>query len=372
MAGGSRLQYTTEIRLIRVMCSGRVDLEFVLRAFSNGIDGVFIGGCWLGECHYITEGNYEALSRMHLCKKLLKQVGVNPERLRLEWVSASQGIRFAEVMTDFAKKLKELGPLGVGEGIDAERLKLRLGAARSLVPYIKLVERERLRVHFETEDEYDKFFNSEEVDRLFRELIVDKLTMSQILLLLRERPLSTGEISEILGLSPSEVSRHLPVSARNRNVRAVAVDNDKIDRIINKHQGKPGSLVQVLLEIQHENNWIPLDVLDRVSKKLDVPLSRVMHLVTFHKTFRFVPNARTEVHVCTGPSCYVRGSTSLLATIQDLTGIKPGETDPDAKFSLETGSCLGCCNLGPEIIVDGKHHGRVSPEKVKDVLKIIK
>jgi F420-non-reducing hydrogenase iron-sulfur subunit len=219
LAGVSRYQYPTNMRVIRVMCSGRVDPAFILRAFSNGMDGVFVGGCWLGECHYVTEGNYEALSVMHICKKLLKLIGVNPERLRLEWVSASQGIRFAEVITDFIKKLKELGPLGIGEGIDADELKLKFEAAQSLVPYIKLVERERLRVHFETEDEYDKFFNSEEVDRLFRELIVDKLTISQILLLLRERPLSTGEISEILGLSPSEVSKYLNSSAKEGLVR---------------------------------------------------------------------------------------------------------------------------------------------------------
>jgi F420-non-reducing hydrogenase iron-sulfur subunit len=219
LAGVSRYQYPTNIRIIRMMCSGRIDPAFILRAFSNGMDGVFVGGCWLGECHYVTEGNYDALSVIHICKKLLKQIGVNPDRLRLEWVSASQGVRFAEVMTDFAKKLKELGPLGVGEGIDTDGLKLKLEAARSLVPYIKLVERERLRVHFDTEDEYAKFFASEEVDRLFRELIVDKLAISQILLLLRERPLSTGEISEILGLSQSEVSRYLNSSAKDGLVR---------------------------------------------------------------------------------------------------------------------------------------------------------
>jgi len=219
LAGVSRYQYPTNIRLIRVMCSGRVDMAFILRAFSNGIDGVFVGGCWLGECHYAPEGNYEALSMMHLCKKLLEQVGVNPERLRLEWVSASEGIRFKEIITDFTKKLKELGPLGIGEGIDENGLKLKLEAVRSLVPYIKLVQRERLRVHFDTEEEYDKFFNSEEVDRLLRELIVDKLTISQILLLLRERPLSTGEISDILGLSPSEVSRYLNSSAKDGLIR---------------------------------------------------------------------------------------------------------------------------------------------------------
>jgi len=214
LAGVSRLQYTTETKLIRVMCAGRVDLAFVLRAFSNGADGVFIGGCHLNECHYITDGNYHALNMVLLCKKLMEHIGINPERLRLEWVSAGEGIRFAEVITDFTKKLKELGPLGIGEGIDENGLKLKLEAVKNLVPYIKLVERERLRVHFDTEDEYNEFFTSDEVDRLFRELIVDKLTISQILLLLRERPLSTGEISGILGLSPSEVSRYLNSSAR--------------------------------------------------------------------------------------------------------------------------------------------------------------
>jgi len=214
LAGVSRYQYPTNIRVIRVMCSGRVDPAFILRAFSNGTDGVFIGGCWLGDCHYITQGNYEALSMMHLCKKLLEQIGVNPERLRLEWVSASEGIRFAEIIADFTKQLKELGPLGIGKGRDVNGLKLKLEAATNLVPYIKLVERKRLRVHLDTEDEYNKFFTSDEVDRLFHELIVDKLIISQILLLLRERPLSTGEISETLGLSPSEVSRYLNSSAR--------------------------------------------------------------------------------------------------------------------------------------------------------------
>jgi len=94
-----------------------------------------------------------------------------------------------------------------------------------------------------------------------------------------------------------------------------------------------------------------------------------MQIVTFHKTFRLIPKGQSEIHVCEGPSCYVRGATRLLDAVKELTGIKPGETDPETKFSLETGNCLGCCNLGPEIIVDGKHHSRVTPDKVKDVLK---
>ncbi len=219
LAGVSRYQYPPNIRVIRLMCSGRVDPAFILRAFSNGTDGVFIGGCWLGECHYITEGNYNALSIMHLCRKLLEHIGVNPERLRLEWVSASEGIRFAEIMTDFTKKLKELGPLGTSEGIDENGLKRKLEAVNKLIPYIKLVERERLRVPVRTEEEYHKFFTGDEFNRLFNELIVDKLAINQIMLLLRERPLSAGEISEILGLSPSEVSKHLNISARQGLVR---------------------------------------------------------------------------------------------------------------------------------------------------------
>jgi NADH-quinone oxidoreductase subunit E len=351
------------------MCSGRVDPGHIFRVFSTGLDAVFIGGCHLNDCHYVTQGNYDALATVYLCKKLLEYIGLNPERLRIEWVSAGEGIRFSNIMNEFVPRIEKLGPLGKGEGLDEHELKFKLEAVTKLIPYIKLVQSERLRVPVKTEEAYNEFFPSEEFNRLFNELVADKLALSQIMLLLQERPHSTGEISKILGLSLSEVSRHLKVIAGNQKVETEAVDNDKIDRIINKHQGKADSLVQVLLEIQHENHWLPQDALERVSKKLDVPLSRVMQIVTFHKTFRLIPKGRNEVHVCTGPSCYVRGSAHLLDKVQDLIGIKPGETDPDSKFSLETGNCLGCCHLGPEIIVDGKHHGKVTPDKVKDVLK---
>ena len=219
MAGVSRLQYTTEIKIIRVMCTGRVDLSFILRAFLKGADGVLVAGCWPGECHYVTEGNYDALGNMHLCRKLLEHIGVNPERLRLEWIAASEGIRFAEVMDNFVKKLKELGPPCKDEGIDETGLKLKFEAVNKLIPYIKLVERERLRVPAKSEEAYKTFYSSDEADRLFKELIGDKLAMSQIMLLLEKSPLATGEISEALGLNPSEVARHLNSSSRQGLVR---------------------------------------------------------------------------------------------------------------------------------------------------------
>jgi F420-non-reducing hydrogenase iron-sulfur subunit len=210
LCGVSRYQYPPYIRVIRLMCSGRVDISFVLRAFSNGCDGVFIGGCWPGECHYSTEGNYEAFGMMHVCRKLLKQIGINPERLRIEWVSASEGIRFAEVMNDFAGKLKNLGPIR----IDQDGLIHKLDLAKRLVPYIRLVGRKKLRVPEKSTEAYEKFFGSGAADQLIRDLILDKLEQIQIIELLHESPHSIVDISETLKLSPSEISRHLNNSAR--------------------------------------------------------------------------------------------------------------------------------------------------------------
>jgi F420-non-reducing hydrogenase iron-sulfur subunit len=196
------------------MCSGRVDLSFVLRAFSNGNDGVFIGGCHLNECHYITDGNHHAYSMVQLCKKLMECVGISPERLRIEQMSAGEGIRFAEIMNDFSKKLRDLGPLGKSEGIDAGKLQFRLQAVAKLIPYIRLVERERLRAHFDTAEGYEKYFQCDEVNRLVKELIADKLAITQIMTLLREQPRSAGELSEMLDLAPAEVSKYMSSSAR--------------------------------------------------------------------------------------------------------------------------------------------------------------
>ena len=201
------------------MCSGRVDLEFILKAFLNGQDGVFIGGCRLDECNYITHGNYDALSNVHLFRKIMDHIGLNPERLRIEYMSGADGNLFAEVSNDFTRNVKALGPLGKGEGIDENELTFKLEAVRKLIPYIKLVERERLRVAFKSEEAYHQFFTSDAFKDLFNELIVDKLAISQVMLLLREKPLSIGEISDKLRLNPSELSKHMNSSSRQGWVR---------------------------------------------------------------------------------------------------------------------------------------------------------
>ncbi len=147
------------------------------------------------------------------------------------------------------------------------------------------------------------------------------------------------------------------------------MDNERIDQIIDRHRCEAGSLIQVLLDIQGENHWLPTEALERVSERLQVPLTRIRHIATFYKAFSLVPKGRHEIHVCVGTACHVRGAARLLDTVEDLTGIKPGETDLELKFSLETVNCLGCCALGPVLEIDGKTHGKMAPSRTADVLK---
>jgi F420-non-reducing hydrogenase iron-sulfur subunit len=153
------------------MCSGRVDLEFVLRAFSNGMDGVFIGGCRLNECNYITHGNYHALNMVLLFKKIMEHLGLNPERLRIAFMSAGEGNLFTEAVGDFSKKVKELGPLGKAEGLDEGELKSRIQEVKKLIPYIKIVKREKLESRLRGEETYDGLFTRDEIDKLFSEAV---------------------------------------------------------------------------------------------------------------------------------------------------------------------------------------------------------
>jgi F420-non-reducing hydrogenase iron-sulfur subunit len=153
------------------MCSGRVDLEFVLRAFSNGMDGVFIGGCRLDECNYTTHGNYDALNMVLLCKRIMEHIGLNPERLRIEFMSSADGILFAEVMDEFGSAVKELGPLGEREGIGLNELRSKLAEIRRLVPYIKVVKNEKLASRLKSPEEYGQLFTKDEIDRLFSEVV---------------------------------------------------------------------------------------------------------------------------------------------------------------------------------------------------------
>lgn len=117
LAGTSRMMYKPNVRAIRVMCSGRIEPTFVLRAFRQGADGVLICGCHPGDCHY-QEGNYQCLRRFHLLQKYIRQMGIEPERLKLEWISASEGKQYAELINSFTQTISELGHCRVKETVE--------------------------------------------------------------------------------------------------------------------------------------------------------------------------------------------------------------------------------------------------------------
>jgi F420-non-reducing hydrogenase iron-sulfur subunit len=120
LAGTSRIKYQPNMRVIRVMCSARVDPTFVVKALAEGADGVLICGCHPGDCHY-SEGNYKAMRRFPLLRRMLRELGIEQERVRLEWVSASEGKRFAEVVDDMTTRIHDLGPCTVRAGLSADR-----------------------------------------------------------------------------------------------------------------------------------------------------------------------------------------------------------------------------------------------------------
>lgn len=153
------------------MCTGRVDLELILQSFFNGADGVFIGGCRLNECNYTTQGNYDALNTVLLCKRVMEYLGLSPARLRIEFMSSGEGILFAEVMSEFGRQVRELGPLSQGEGMDPAEVKRKLAEIIQLVPYIKIAENEKLETHLENPEEYDRLFTREEIERLLKEVV---------------------------------------------------------------------------------------------------------------------------------------------------------------------------------------------------------
>ena len=142
----------------------------------------------------------------------------------------------------------------------------------------------------------------------------------------------------------------------------------EVDEIIGKYGGDGSALIQVLLEIQSKNRWLPKDTLNRLSQRLNVPLTQVYHIATFYKAFSLMPKGRHSVSVCLGTACQVRGAPRLLDRVVEALKIKPGETSEDMQFSLDTVNCLGCCALGPVIVVDGEYYSKPTTQVLEQVL----
>ena len=224
LAGVSRFQYPPTIRVIRVMCSGRVDPSLVLRAFSRGIDGVMILGCHPGDCHYAT-GNYYARSRAKVLAGLLELTGLNPDRLTLDWVSAGEGERFATLVTQFTERIEALGPLGQSEALALEERSARLGAAT------RVVADERLRwlVGRELEliakgDVYGCELDQKEYDDLLNATLASEYLRQRLMLITAEQPMSVKEMAAQVRMAPREVLRHIVALEEAGLMRMVGIE----------------------------------------------------------------------------------------------------------------------------------------------------
>jgi NADH-quinone oxidoreductase subunit E len=144
---------------------------------------------------------------------------------------------------------------------------------------------------------------------------------------------------------------------------------EKVDSLIDSYAGNKEQLISLLQDIQAEFNYIPQDVLIKISQKLDIPLSQVFSVATFFRAFSLKPRGRHLVTVCLGTACHVRGGQRLVDKMERDYGIKPGETTEDERFTLETVNCLGCCALGPVAVVDGKYESQMTPDKFDRVLR---
>ena len=142
----------------------------------------------------------------------------------------------------------------------------------------------------------------------------------------------------------------------------------KVDAIIKKYDGDKGQLVSILQDIQTEYHYLPKDALDEVVTLLGVPASQVYSVATFFKAFSLTPRGRHLIKVCLGTACHVRGAAKVVEKMELDLGVKRTETTPDQRYTLETVNCVGCCALGPMVMIDEKYHGQISSDKVSPLL----
>jgi NADH-quinone oxidoreductase subunit E len=141
-----------------------------------------------------------------------------------------------------------------------------------------------------------------------------------------------------------------------------------IEAIIDRFQGDKGQLVSILQDIQAEYYYLPKDTLEKVSQVLDIPLSQVYSVATFFRAFSLTPRGRHLIKVCLGTACHVRGAARVLEKMERDLGVSRGETTDDLKFTLETVNCVGCCALGPMVIIDEEYFGQMKSDKVNPLL----
>ncbi|MGB7533676.1 MAG: NAD(P)H-dependent oxidoreductase subunit E [Halobacteriota archaeon] len=143
----------------------------------------------------------------------------------------------------------------------------------------------------------------------------------------------------------------------------------RVDEIIERYKGEEGVLIQLLLDIQSEFNWIPREVIARISEKMRIPRSQIYRIVSFYKAMSLNPVGRHIIQVCLGTACQVRGAPKILDRVEENLKIKEGDTTSDMRFSLKRVNCLGCCAMGPVVVVDGNYHGKITSAMVEEILE---
>ncbi len=146
-------------------------------------------------------------------------------------------------------------------------------------------------------------------------------------------------------------------------------DKENIDKLIEKYKEDPGSLISILQEIQDIVGYLPEEILTYLSQKLKVSESKIWGIVTFYAQFYLEPRGKNTIKVCLGTACHVRGAPKVLEEVERKLSIQSGETTKDLHFTLETVNCLGACALGPLLVINGKYFGKMTPSKVRKVLK---
>jgi NADH-quinone oxidoreductase subunit E len=142
----------------------------------------------------------------------------------------------------------------------------------------------------------------------------------------------------------------------------------KVDQIIESYGDNREALIQILLDVQREYGWLSKPVLVRISERLGIPSNHIYHMTTFYEYFNLVPQGRHSVLVCLGTACHIRGAIRLLDRISQAIGVKPGQTTPDQKFTLSTVNCLGCCALGPVMVVDGEYRSNPNTKEIEKIV----
>ncbi len=146
------------------------------------------------------------------------------------------------------------------------------------------------------------------------------------------------------------------------------MEAEKVNEIIDKYPAQPGVLIQLLLDLQSEFNWISKETILHINERLQIPVSQIYRVVSFYKAMSLTPRGKHVVNVCLGTACHVRGAPRIMDKVEENLKIKAGETTQDAKFTLERVNCLGCCAMGPVVVVDRDYHGKLTPAKVREVL----